>query len=402
MAPPRAIQEAPALSVHLAPSARRRLTHFKEFAVSHPLLQRADATLMQAIREPAGFTHVLVYGPSGVGKSTMIRQIATRLNTAALKPPPGGKVPVPVLLLETRPPDTHAFHRADYYRTALTVLGEPFFERRVLVDIEAEATWEKRGRKPARFQDAPELRHALEDALRRYGVRAVILDEAQHLMKVGTGAKLLDQLDWIKSMTNVTDVLHILLGTYDLLAFRNLSGQASRRSLDIHFARYQFQQEQDRRDFQAVLLTLLKQVPLAVELDTLMQHWSYFYERSIGCVGVLKDWLVRAVATAFHDGSDTLTLTRVQDHALSEAQCERMAIEATEGEQALCYTEQRREHFGACYTWGRCQVQRPLQRACQPPHVGPMGWPLQMPPALRLSPRPLRGENARRNRRPRL
>jgi len=254
----------------------------------------------------------------------------------------------------------------------------------VLVDIEAEATWEKRGRKPARFQDAPELRHALEDALRRYGVRAVILDEAQHLMKVGTGAKLLDQLDWIKSMTNVTDVLHILLGTYDLLAFRNLSGQASRRSLDIHFARYQFQQEQDRRDFQAVLLTLLKQVPLAVELDTLMQHWSYFYERSIGCVGVLKDWLVRAVATAFHDGSDTLTLTRVQDHALSEAQCERMAIEATEGEQALCYTEQRREHFGACYTWGRCQVQRPLQRACQPPHVGPVGWLLQMPPAPRL------------------
>src|SRR5437867_9885838 len=95
---------------------------------------------------------------------------------------------------------------------------------------------------------------------------STLIDEAQHLMKVGTGAKLLDQLDWIKSMTNVTEVLHILLGTYDLLAFRNLSGQASRRSLDIHFARYQFQQEQDRRDFQAVLLTLLKQVPLDVEV----------------------------------------------------------------------------------------------------------------------------------------
>jgi hypothetical protein len=325
--------------------ARRRLEHFKAFALLHPLLQRADATLMQAIREPAGFTHVLVYGPSGVGKSTMIRQIAMRLNTMRPKSPPGGPVPVPVLLLETRPPDTQMFNRADYYRTALQVLGEPFFERRVLVDLEAEATWEKRGRKSARFQDAPELRHALEDAIRRYGVRAVILDEAQHLTQVGTGAKLLDQLDWIKSMTNVTEVLHILLGTYELLAFRNLSGQASRRSLDIHFARYQFQHEQDRRDFQAVLLALLKQVPLAVDCEALMQHWSYFYERSIGCVGVLKDWLVRAVATALHEGSDALTLTRVQDHALSEAQCERMAIEATEGEQALSYTEQRREHL---------------------------------------------------------
>jgi len=30
-------------------------------------------------------------------------------------------------------------------------------------------------------------------------------------MHVGTGAKLLEQLDWIKSMNNVTEVLHILI-----------------------------------------------------------------------------------------------------------------------------------------------------------------------------------------------
>jgi hypothetical protein len=46
-------------------------------------------------------------------------------------------------------------------------------------------------------------------------------------------------------MTNVTGVLHILIGTYELLNFRNLSGQASRRGLDLHFPRYLFQHEQD-------------------------------------------------------------------------------------------------------------------------------------------------------------
>jgi hypothetical protein len=345
MAPPRAPHDPPRRSAPLSPVAQRRLQRFKAFAVAHPLLQQADTALMRALHEPAGFTHILVYGPSGVGKSTMIRQIVTRLNAADRSTPPGGKGPMPLLLLEARPPDTPAFNRTDYYRTALKVLGEPFFERRVLVDIEAEPTWEKKGRKAARFQDSAELRQALEEALRRHGVRAVVVDEAQHLMKVGTGARLLDQLDWIKSMTNVTEVLHILLGTYDLLAFRNLSGQASRRSLDIHFARYQIQQEQDRHDFQGVLLALLKQVPLTVDVETLMCHWLYFYERSIGCVGILKDWLVRAVATTLYDGSDTLTLTRLHEHALSEAQCERMAIEATEGEQALCSTEQHREHL---------------------------------------------------------
>ncbi|MEO0843775.1 MAG: AAA family ATPase [Cyanobacteria bacterium J06643_5] len=180
--------------------------------------------------------------------------------------------------------------------TALKLLGEPFYERRMLVDIDAAETWQRKARgrssKANQANDSPELRHALEAAMIKRGVQAVILDEAQHLMKIGTGSnagKLLDQLDWIKSMTNVTGVLHILIGTYELLDFRNLSGQASRRGLDIHFPRYLYQNEQDRLDFQSVLLALLKKVPLKADIPELMQHWLYFYEHSIGCVGVLKD-----------------------------------------------------------------------------------------------------------------
>lgn len=217
------------------------------------------------------------------------------------------------------------------------------------MNIDSEQVWEKKGRgqtKAAQFNDSPELRHALEDAMSRRGVQAVILDEAQHLMKLGRGSsagQLLDQLDWIKSMTNVTGVVHILIGTYELLSFRNLSGQASRRGLDLHFPRYLYQHEPDRQAFQGVLLALLLQVPLSVELELLMQHWVYFYERSIGCVGVLKDWLTRAVAAALYDASEALTLEYLQDHALSLAQCERMALDAMEGEQELRYAESRRE-----------------------------------------------------------
>lgn len=167
-------------------------------------------------------------------------------------------------------------------------------------------------------------------------------------MKVGNGqgaGKLLDQLDWIKSITNVTGVLHLLIGTYELLNFQNLSGQASRRGLELHFPRYLFQDEQDRKDFQGVLLALLKQVPLQLELENLMQQWFYFYERSIGCVGVLKNWLIRAVAAELHDHGNTLTMERLQENALSLAQCERMAIDAVEGEQKLNYLASRHEHL---------------------------------------------------------
>lgn len=336
-----------------------KLNKFKEYAVSHPYLAKVDKSLMGAITEPAGFAHVLVYGPSGVGKTTMINQIARRLNGSYPTPNisdqrgrnKGQLPPLSLLLLETRPSDGTIFNRADYYRTALKLLGEPFYERRLLVDVDTEQAWEKKGRsrsKASQFNDSPELRHALEEALAFREVQAVILDEAQHLMKVGTGrgaGKLLDQLDWIKSMTNVTGVLHVLIGTYELLNFQNLSGQASRRGLEIHFPRYLFQHEQDRLDFQGVLLALLKQVPLNTDIPTLMQEWFYFYERSIGCVGVLKDWLIRTVAAILHDGGHTLSKEKLSEHALQVGQCERMAIDAIEGEQKLGYMASRREQL---------------------------------------------------------
>jgi len=169
------------------------------------------------------------------------------------------------------------------------------------------------------LNDAPHLRHALEEAVARRGVRAIVIDEAQHLMKVAGGAKLLDQLDWLTSMSNTMGVVHVLVGTYDLLDLRNLSGQTARRGHDIHFPRYQFQQEADQIAFQRALRGLLEHLPLQMDLQDLMNHWYYFYERGLGCIGVLKDWLVRALSATLSSGAATFTLARVQAHALSNA-----------------------------------------------------------------------------------
>jgi hypothetical protein len=351
-------------------SPEEKKAWFKQATITHRLLEQTDRAVMRAIREHGGFAYVFVYGPSGAGKTTMIHQVSQRLNGSIPSSRPWNAAPsssasftpIPVLVLETRPPDGAAFNRADYYRNALVKLGEPFYEHRRFVDIHSEYAGERRtqGRgKAALFNDSSELRNAMEEAMQRHGVRAVILDEAQHVMTAGLGASgssLLDQLDWIKSMTNVTDIVHILVGTYDLLSFTRLNGQTSRRGLPIHFPRYQLQREEDCTEFQAALLALLKKVPLRTDAETLVvKHWLYFYERCIGCVGVLKDWLLRTVSAILDEGGDTLTLERLQEHALSISQCEQMALDAVEGEQKLNYTEGRREHL-----WRLLQGDGPL------------------------------------------
>ena len=57
------------LSESLSLEAQEKLINFKEYAVSHPHLAQIDRSLIRAIVEPAGFAHVLVYGPSRGGEN---------------------------------------------------------------------------------------------------------------------------------------------------------------------------------------------------------------------------------------------------------------------------------------------------------------------------------------------
>ena len=127
--------------------------------------------------------------------------------------------------------------------------------------------------------------------------------------------------------------------------FGKLSGQTARRCLPVHFPRYQLEREEDCVEFQSTLLELLRRVPLECPAERwVADHWLYFYECSIGCIGLLKDWLLRAVSTALGDGKNRLSLDCVADHALPVVIYRQMALDAYEGEQRLNHTEVNREH----------------------------------------------------------
>ncbi|HST53800.1 MAG TPA: hypothetical protein VLJ61_17460 [Pyrinomonadaceae bacterium] len=161
---------------------------------------------------------------------------------------------------------------------------------------------------------------------------AVLLDDAQHLGVISSGRKLLDQLNTIKSVADRSLTTHCLCGTYELMPLRNLNGQLSRRSIDIHFGRYNAQDEEQRQEFINVLFTFQEHLPL-IKTPDLVSRWDYFYERSIGCVGVLKDWLTRSLALALESESQTLTLKHLEHRALSVSQCATMLREAVDGER---------------------------------------------------------------------
>lgn len=226
---------------------------------------------------------------------------------------------IPVAAVEAVAPDSGNFSWKDYYQRALRALDEPLLGHKI-----DYGNFD--GHSLAGKTAGGELRYALEHALRFRRPAAMMIDEAQHLTKMASGSRLSDQLDSVKSLASLSGCLHVLIGTYELLPCRNLSAQLSRRSIDIHFRRYQNSDAKDVEAFQRVLFSFQRQLPLAEE-PQLWRDWEYCYARSIGCVGLLKDWLTRGLAAALEEGATTLTRKHLEKHSWSADQCEKIAQE---------------------------------------------------------------------------
>jgi hypothetical protein len=313
---------------------RVRLQYFQTYTMAHPRLVAARDALINAIREVPPNSLILVLGPTGVGKTTLrvkIEQLLTAELQSVLERDPGR---LPVVSVECIAPDSGNFSWRDHFRRLLLHMEESLVEYKI--NPAAPVRIGARGMRflPSARAVGAEYHHAVEQALIFRRPVAVLLDEAQHMARMGSGRRLSDQLDVLKSLANRTHTVHVLIGTYELLAFRHLSAQLSRRSLDLHFPRYQAEQSDQWQAFRTVVRSFALQLPL-VEPPDLLREVDYLYERSIGCVGILKDWLIRALVSVARRNAASLTRRDLQAHALSVAQCETMLTEAVEGERRL-------------------------------------------------------------------
>src|SRR5947209_651978 len=315
---------------YLTGEARARLDAFKAVMVKHARLQEVDAALSLAIEEHADSTHVLLCGPGGVGKSTVLKGVTERFTREETH----GAV-VPIVLLEPIPSDTGPYVRLDYYRQIVNALKGHILVKEIYVNVAHLMTAPKSSRVRQDSTEWLDMREAAEQALIRAHVKAVLLDEGHRLMQGGGRYTTDEQLEWLKSLTNRTNVLHVLAGPYELFRFRNTRGQLARRGRDLHFARYHVGRVDERKEFVAAVKYLLERVPLEVDLNALLRRWRWFAEGSVGCIGNLKTWLVDAVAATLAQGGTRLTevmLTRTMPHPAKRVSLE---LDAREGEHQV-------------------------------------------------------------------
>jgi AAA domain len=309
------------------PGARQEYFE-QQCLIEHPrLLTALDATV-QAICSPGDGasmrrpgTMVLVIGPSRVGKTTLIHLLEKRLLAKCKEQMHRDAGFIPFASITAAGPEASRFDWPTYYRAVLRGLQDPFVDG-------------KTARIPTR-----ELREAMEAALLHRQPLAIIVDEAHHLAKATSGRRLQDQLDHLKYFENLTGISHILVGTYEMRPFRTVNAQLACRSIDVHFPRYDAANEEDAQLFQSVLWALQRQLPVEVEPLLAEQSWEFLYTRSIGCIGLLKLHLNRALGLALSESAKTITQAHLQQTALSEARVTLALRNAMESEAELVESE---------------------------------------------------------------
>lgn len=295
-----------------------RHRYFKDYTVSHPSFQKAFNALMDRIYNGSKNSIILTFGPAGAGKSKLINKVQERLIKDNFQKYQIERGLIPILAIEAVPPDQGSFDWKDFYYRCLVQADE------ILIDYKMDIA--ERDGKAA-------LRRSLENVLKFRKPLAFFIDEAQHITMTTNSRNLRNQINILKSLANLTNVPIVLSGNYDLLTYRDLNGQTIRRGKDIHVRRYDAKNRDDLESFINVLLAFQQHLPLPEEPD-LINNWDYFYSRSIGCIGILKDWLYLTYQVVTNNDANirTLEIDDFREHELPPARSRKLLKETTQGE----------------------------------------------------------------------
>jgi hypothetical protein len=331
----------------LGRSTDARLRYFQRYLIGHHQLERAREKILRALflpRDEDTWTPViLVMGPAGVGKTTLLRaverDIAHRLKRALTRDPER----LASAHCELEVGDGVRFSWKHYCQRALQALEEPMRDYKIMPLGVSSATLGASTYAAARTDSTVRmsewtLREAAICAALRRRPAAFLIDEGQQTATSAGGRTLLNQMDYVKRLADTMRVPHVLFGHYGLTPLRQVSGQLARRTVDVHFRRYLATRPDDLAEFRNVVLSFQCYLPVASP-PPLIEWWEDLYVRSVGCVGLLKTWLMSALDEALKRGEQTIAQDVLWRNAPPPSKSKKILAEAQQGEEELAELE---------------------------------------------------------------
>lgn len=322
----------------LRASSADRYSFFKNQIIQHSQHIEAFTQVCSEINNGEPGTLIFVIGPTGVGKTTLRHTVANWLwdsNHEAMMSDPGrlSHVSLTLKLVKSK----YVFDWEQFYYDLAQELLEPLPDRKVLrSDSLTRLSYVLN---TTNTQRTRALAASLDNAVKYRRPQVALIDEAQYFRYVASGRNIFSQMESVKSFAQETGLTLVLFGTYDTLDLLDLSGQLGRRGHSrVHYRRYQLTDISNDGQKIPLFLQALKTfqcyLPLRLTPD-LLKESEYFYTYSVGCIGILKDWLSRSLKTAMADEEQKPFMEYVRQKALATSSLEQMAADIASGEGRL-------------------------------------------------------------------
>lgn len=249
----------------------------------HPIFDGIYQDLLRFVKNRELSNMLLVIGPSGIGKTTLQSYILYQLSIFTSERESYG----PPIYLEL----DGDFTWRSFYEDLLEKLGDTGlqkadFEQDLLDIIDGKPT------KSNRNVTVAKLRKAAMKRISQVNPIAILLDECHHFCEDLSKKIVRKNLNNLKTFVNKSTARLLLFGTHDAHPLLNANEQLSRRVQNLYFRPYQNDNEDDITAFVSAFKTLCLDKNLEVS-PKIKDDIKFIYDHSLGCVGVLAEWISR-------------------------------------------------------------------------------------------------------------
>jgi hypothetical protein len=355
---------------------------FKE-TIRHEYFNQCISRLHELVRQKTSTGLVIVTGPTGAGKTTMRELFARELEL--LSEPEMAQNPelISYASCSVKAPGSTAFSWKDTYVQMLISLQHPFANSNLERRQKSHALAGIGDASPESIQRMPNDRlfRILQRTINHRKPKAIFLDEAHHLLRVGSGQSLINQLEHLKYIADETKTLHVLFGTYELIELMDLSSQLIRRREIVHFPRYAYSPANPLQSLEsfATVIAVFAQDLDSISHINLLEEVPYLYQGSVGCVGVLRDWLFRAYSMAGNDPDGKISKRILEATKLSSGDLLALLKDAQGGEDYFSKRASKEQEYYSELGFGTAE-DNSITESTEPAKKTPSSKPFKRKP----------------------
>lgn len=322
----------------LSASAEEKCDYFDHKIIAHAHLKSSRQLALASIDRASAHRIVAVVGPTGIGKSLLARRIWAHYQPNAVEGhmPDGAERSAASILIDA--PNHAGKLRKTYWATFLKLIlqgcGERLFDERMFMDSQSFRMLACPTAPVLREKNLDMLMLRTINGLQQRRTKVVLIDRAERLFPEGDRASCRASQQMLSDLASQTNTRFVLVGGYDVVRQCVPSVWLMREHI-IHFRRYEGDNPDEYGYFNAAVENFLGQMPLEQRIPSLSQAGlAELHKRTVGCIGVLKESLLRAYQAALLDG-DAMDEKLILEHAPLNESATWLARDTFAGEAIL-------------------------------------------------------------------